>query len=148
MAAAPDDLWRFVADTSRMNRALGTAEMSFAPEAGRLVGRSRNGGVRHEWIEEPWDWVAGQWMSNVRVYSRGFVELVRGVQRIEAAPGGSRLHTYFGFVPRGWLGALGIRLGFPSLEKGYAKLLPAIAAEAREARPARRPASSRPGRAP
>jgi len=136
VAAAPADLWRIVADTSRMNRALGTSPMTFTPEQGQLVGRSRPGGVRHEWIEEPWDWVAGQWMSNVRVYRRGFMRLVRGVQRVEPGPdGGARLYTYFGFVPRGWLGALAIRLGFPSLERDYRRLLAAIGAEAGAARP-------------
>lgn len=32
VAADPADLWRIVADTSRMNRALGTAPMTFTPE--------------------------------------------------------------------------------------------------------------------
>lgn len=135
VSADPDDLWRVVSDTSRMNRALGTAEMKFEPRDGRMVGRSRNGGVAHEWIEEPWDWVAGRWVGNLRVYARGFMELLMGVQRVEPAPGGARLYAYFGFVPRGWLGAAAIRLGFPSIARGYRRLLPAIAAEARESRP-------------
>ncbi len=137
VAAPPDELWKLIADTSRINRALGTAEMQFVPRDGKLIGSSRNGGVRHEWWEEPWDWVAGQWLSNVRVYERGFMKLIHAVQRVERADDGtSRLSLYFGFVPRGRLGAAAIKLGFPSLEKGYRKLLPAMAKELRATRPA------------
>jgi len=136
VAAAPDDLWKLIADTSRMNRALGTAEMTFVPRDGKLIGSSRNGGVRHEWWEEPWDWVAGQWLANTRVYDRGFMKLLHAVQRVERdASGSSRLSMYFGFVPRGRIGAAAIRFGFPSLEKGYRRLLPSIAKEIKASRP-------------
>ena len=135
VAAAPEAIWRVIADTSRMNRALGTARFTFEDRGGRRIGRSRAGGVRHEWIEVPWNWVAGQWLESVRIYERGFMRVVHGVQRVEAAPGGARLYTYFGFVPRGRLGAAAIRIGFPSLEKGLRRLLPAIAAEVQRAAP-------------
>ena len=136
VAAPPEEIWRVIADTSRMNRALGTARFTFEDRDGRRIGRSRAGGVKHEWTEVPWNWVAGQWLESVRLYDRGFMRVVHGVQRVEAAPGGTRLYTYFGFVPRGRIGATAIKLGFPSLEKGLRRLLPAIAAEVQRAIPA------------
>jgi class 3 adenylate cyclase len=83
----------------------------------------------------PWNWVAGQWLESLRLYDRGFMRVVHGVQRVEATPAGTRLYTYFGFVPRGRIGATAIKLGFPSLEKGLRRLLPAIAAEVKQRTP-------------
>ncbi len=103
-----DDLWRVVADSSRMNRALGVSEMEFEERDGVRWGTSRPGGVRHAWIEVPWDWVAGQWLTSVRLYERGFSKVVYAVFRLSPRPasagGGTRLYTYFGAVPRGLLG--------------------------------------------
>ena len=47
LAAAPADVWRWTADTSRLNRALGTAEMHFEDRGAERWGWSRPGGVRH-----------------------------------------------------------------------------------------------------
>lgn len=124
LAAAPADVWRITADTSRLNRALGTAEMHFEERGAERWGRARNGGVRHEWRELPWNWVAGEWLECVRVYTHGFMRVMQGVQRVTPLPGGgTRFTSYFSFLPRGWLGATAIRLGFPSLERRYREVL-------------------------
>ncbi len=126
-AAAPEDVWRVVSDTSRLNRALGGPEMHFTEDGGRLRGWSKNGGVRHEWVERPWSWVAGRWLAGTRVYERGFMKVMHAVHRLDEAPGdGTVVHVGFAFVPRGALGAAMIRLGFPSVEKGYRKVIEAI----------------------
>src|SRR4051812_6482392 len=59
----PEAIWPFIADTSRMNRALGTAEMTFEERDGKRFGSAKNGGIRHEWVEVPWNWVANQWLT-------------------------------------------------------------------------------------
>src|SRR5262245_44010124 len=76
VAAGVDALWPVIADTSRMNRALGVAEMKFEDRRGARWGTSRPGGVHHEWVEVPWNWVAGQWLTSVRLYERGFSKVV------------------------------------------------------------------------
>jgi class 3 adenylate cyclase len=127
-----EDLWRVVADSSRVNRSLGVSEMKFEERGGVRWGTSSPGGVRHEWIEVPWDWVAGQWLSSVRLYERGFSRVVYAVFVLTPAPSGergTRLYTYFGAVPRGPLGALALRFGFPSLEKGFRALWSRVAEE-------------------
>jgi hypothetical protein len=117
LAAAPEDVWPIVADTSRINRALGTAEMHFEDRGAETRGWSKNGGFRHEWLEVPWNWVAGEWLESVRVYDKGFMKLTHGVQRLARRDGGGSVFTtYFGFAPRGALGAAAIKLGFPGLE--------------------------------
>ncbi len=145
---APDRLWPAIADTSRMNRALGVAEMKFEDRDGLRRGSSRPGRVRHEWTEVPWNWVAGQWLESLRVYDRGFPRAMWSVFDLQHLDSGTRLYIYFGAVPRNRIGALALRIGFPSVGKAYAKVLPQVAAAIEKARPsalALPPASLDPG---
>jgi class 3 adenylate cyclase len=135
LPGTPELLWPFLSDTSRMNRALGTAEMTFVEKEGRRYGSAKPGGVRHDWLEVPWSWVAEQWLTSTRVYERGFMTVMYAIHRLERIPGGTRVYLYFGTVPRNALGAAAIRIGFPSLEKAYRRVLPALAAQLDHARP-------------
>src|SRR5690349_13780902 len=132
----PDALWPHIADTSRMNRVLGTAEMTFEERGGKRWGTARNGGVRHEWLEVPWNWVANQWLTCLRLYERGFMRAMFAIHRLEPIPAGTRVYLYFGAVPRGAFGAAALRLGFPTLERAYRRVLPALAHQLDRARPA------------
>jgi class 3 adenylate cyclase/1-acyl-sn-glycerol-3-phosphate acyltransferase len=138
VAAEVDELWPIIADTSRMNRALGVSEMTFEDHEGARWGTSRPGGLLHRWVEEPWSWVAGQWLTSLRRYERGFSKAVYAAFHLEPLPteqgGGTRLYAYFGSIPRGFFSSWILRLGFPPLEKAYRTLLPRIAAEIHEAR--------------
>lgn len=78
-----ETLWSQLADTSRLNRALGVSEMKFHERDGVLHGMSRVAGVQQVWVEEPWNWVAGHSLQNLRVYSRGFARYGRGVHYLE-----------------------------------------------------------------
>jgi class 3 adenylate cyclase len=135
VVGAPEALWPHIADTSRMNRVLGTAEMQFEERDGRRWGTARNGGVRHEWLEVPWNWVANQWLTCLRIYDRGFMRAMFAIHRLEAIATGTRVYLYFGAVPRGAFGATALRLGFPTLERAYRRVLPALAAQLDRARP-------------
>jgi class 3 adenylate cyclase len=132
---APSRLWPHLIDTSRFNRALGLTEMHFSERDGVLHGWSVNGGRRQEWIEEPWSWVAGRCLTAVRTYSKGWAKIARVVYHLEATEAGSLFQVLFGFIPRGALGKLGLQIGVPSLEKGYRKVLDAIAADISRPRP-------------
>jgi class 3 adenylate cyclase len=131
----PEALWPHIADTSRMNRVLGTAEMTFEERDGQRWGTARNGGVRHEWLEVPWNWVANQWLTCLRIYARGFMRAMFAIHRLEPIPAGTRVYLYFGAVPRGAFGAAALRLGFPTLERAYRRVLPALARQLDRARP-------------
>ena len=124
LKSSPGDVWRITADTSRLNRALGTAEMHFEDRGSERWGWSKPGGIRHVWRELPWNWVAGEWLECVRVYSRGFMKVMQGVQRVTPLPdGGARFTAYFSFLPRSRIGAVAIRIGFPGNEKVYRRVL-------------------------
>jgi class 3 adenylate cyclase len=127
LPAAPRVLWPLVSDTSRLNRALGFSEMAFTEKDGRLYGSSKAGGVRHEWLEVPWSWVAEQWLTSIRIYDRGFMRVNYAIHRLEPVAGGTRLYLYYGCVPRGAFGATALRLGFPTLERAYRRVLPVLA---------------------
>jgi class 3 adenylate cyclase len=131
----PEALWPHIADTSRMNRALGTAEMRFEERDGKRWGTAKNGGVRHDWVEVPWNWVANQWLTCLRIYERGFMKVMFAIHRLEPIPTGTRVYLYFGAVPRGAFGAAALRLGFPSLERAYRRVVPALAEQLDRARP-------------
>ena len=135
LPGTPAQLWPFISDTSRMNRALGTAEMTFVEKAGVRFGSSKAGGVRHEWLEVPWTWVAEQWLTSTRIYERGFMTAMYAIHRLEPISTGTRVYLYFAAVPRNALYAAAIRLGFPTLERAYRRVLPALAAQLDRLRP-------------
>ncbi len=135
LPCTPEALWPHIADTSRMNRALGTAEMTFEERDGKRWGTAKPGGVRHEWWEVPWNWVANQWLTCTRIYTRGFMKVMFAIHRLEPIAIGTRVYLYFGGVPRGMFGSLALKLGFPGLESAYRRVLPAIAAQLDRLRP-------------
>jgi class 3 adenylate cyclase len=127
----PEDVWSIVSDSSRMNRALGLGAMKFEDRGNVRWGSSRPGGVRHDWIEVPWSWVAGQWLTSVRLYERGFSRVTYAVFRLAPRSAGTatRLYTYFGAIPRGLAGEMALRIGLSGLEKGFRRLWRDVAAE-------------------
>ncbi len=125
-----EQLWPLVSDTSRMNRALGVAQMHFSDRGAQRVGTSRPGGLAHEWVEVPWNWLAGQWIESVRLYEKGFSKVVYAVFTLTPlAPGQTRVSVYFGAIPRGLLGRAALSLGFPSLQKDFARVFAEVAAQ-------------------
>ncbi len=136
LAAPPSALWRLIADTSRLNRALGVSEMKFEDRNGQKWGTAKNGGVHHEWHEVPWNWVLGEWLTCTRLYEHGFAKVMFAVHYLQPIATGTRVYLYFGAIPRNLVGGLALRVGFPSLEKGYAKILPAMVADLQRLRPA------------
>ncbi len=136
LPCTPEQIWPHIADTSRMNRALGTPEMVFVERDGKRYGSARPGGVRHEWFEVPWNWVANQWLTCTRIYERGFMRVMYAIHRVDPTATGCRVYLYFGAIPRGVLGSAALWLGFPSLEKAYRRVLPALAQQLAAAKPA------------
>jgi len=57
------------------------------------------------------------------------------IHRLEPSPTGTRVYLYFGAVPRGAVGATALRLGFPSLERAYRRVIPALAEQLDRLRP-------------
>jgi class 3 adenylate cyclase len=135
-------LWSLIIDTSRLNRALGLSELSFREHDGAVHGKSRTGGVRHEWIELPWDWVAHRYVVAERIYSRGLSRRVRVIYRFEPHDGGVSFYVYFGWLTHGWLSRLVLQLGVWAIRGRLEALLEELAAHQGEQQPAAFVASS------
>ena len=95
-------LWPLLADTSSLNERLGLPEMEFEERDGNLLGNSGRGMFRQEWVEVPWAWEAGKWLTAERRYHRGFARAVRVRYLLEDYQGGTRLNVYISWVPRAW----------------------------------------------
>src|SRR5215510_14458568 len=72
----PDRLWRYIADTNRLNQYAGLPEAKFryVPDAGggsRQVGETRYMGVTLRWDEHPFQWIEGRSYEVVRGYHGG-----------------------------------------------------------------------------
>jgi class 3 adenylate cyclase len=100
--------------------------MTFVEKDGKRYGSAKNGGVRHEWLEVPWSWVAEQWLTSLRVYERGFMKVSYSIHQLEPIADGTRLYLYYGTIPRGAFGAAAVRIGFPTLERAYKRVLPKL----------------------
>lgn len=127
---ARESLWPVLSDTSRLNKNLGLSEMQFEERAGRLYGRSKTAGYHLEWEEIPWDWEYLRTLRTARKYSRGFAHYVIARYTLEAlGPEHTRLHVYFGWIPRGPFATLLLKLGMRRLEPRYGAAVLALARE-------------------
>lgn len=129
-------LWPYLADTSAFNQRLGIGEMRFTEKNGRLHGSSGGGVLRQEWLESPWEWEYAKGLSNTRTYTKGFARFVRARYLLEeAGPDKTRLHVYFGWIPRGLFGRLLLAATEGVLRKRYALVLDQVVAAADAAAP-------------
>lgn len=134
LEASPAELWPFLSDTSRFNRALGLSRMHFEERDGVMYGRSRNAGILHSWVEVPWTWVAERTLTSIRLYDRGAPRVARGIYQLDPRDdGGTDFTVYFGFIPRGFWQRWLLRIAVGSILSGYAKVIPQVDAAAREA---------------
>jgi class 3 adenylate cyclase len=124
---AAEELWLWLRDTSRLNRALGLGEMHFEEdERGRIRGRSETAGIKHVWTEHPWSWVAAQQIVAVREYQYGLAHWVRAIYRFEPLPEGCELTVYFGWIPRGLFQRVVLATAEGWLQSGYRRVVQEI----------------------
>ena len=119
----PEQLWRYVADTQRMDRAVGLPKARFSriprPEGGEIVtGEYRLGKrlVYARWQEHPFVWERPRHYSIVREYTRGPIVRFHGGAELEpiAPENGNkdrtRIRVYGEFTPRHRIFAPFVRL--------------------------------------
>ncbi|MBK8995122.1 MAG: adenylate/guanylate cyclase domain-containing protein [Myxococcales bacterium] len=137
--ATPSELWPFISDTSRLNRAMGVTRMSFEERDGVLHGSAVNGGFLQEWVEVPWTWVAEREMTSVRLYSRGFAHSVRGIFELHPLGERTRVSVYFGWVPRGFWQRWLLGIGMRPLQREFSRVLGEVERTIGDARRASNP---------
>ncbi len=108
-AVAPEALWPLLADTDRLNRAIGLPPVRFRPVEveGKpvLEGEFRWRGLAlARWIEHPLEWEAPRHYSVRRDYLSGLLRrLDCGVELIPRQSG-TEVRVWAEIVPRNWLG--------------------------------------------
>ena len=110
LRSAPAELWPFVSNTERFNRAVGLPAVQFTikhdtDRGARRFGRFRKGGVEVAWEEHPFEWIEGRRMGVLREYHEGPWEwIVSTVELVPRPDGGTTLTHRFRIEPRGMLG--------------------------------------------
>jgi len=140
LRATPDQLWPYVANTERVNRAAGLAPVDFAARAGdasvgegllpapERYGSFRKAGVTNAWREHPFEWIEGRRFGVLREYTQGVFVWLASTVTLESLPsGGTRLTHHVRIEPRSFLGKIicaievGVR-GRRSIEKVYQRI--------------------------
>jgi class 3 adenylate cyclase len=119
--APPDKLWRYIADTNRLNQYAGLPEFTFRyvpePDGGsHQVGETRYMGWRLRWNEHPFEWIEGRYYEIVREYHNGPVRRFHTAVTLRPNNGGSLVEQTITCVPR-WLfaaPAIYFEVGFSS----------------------------------
>ncbi|MBA3395687.1 MAG: protein kinase [Deltaproteobacteria bacterium] len=110
LAASAEQLWPFVSNTEKMNRATGLAPVRFEIESIGAVGEpsttgnQRVAGLALKWREHPYEWIEGSRHVVLRVFEKGVLRWYVAEVRLERLPGGgTRLHNTIKLEPRGLL---------------------------------------------
>ncbi len=103
--APPDKLWRYIADTNRINQYAGLPEFSFQyipePDGGsRQIGETRYMGWRLRWDEHPFEWIEGRYYEIVRAYHNGPIRQFHTAVSLRANNGGSVVEQTITCEPR------------------------------------------------
>jgi len=110
LEASPRQLWPHVANTDRLNKAVGIPAVHFTaePDPGggvRRHGEFRKAGMTVAWREHPFEWVEGRRMGILREYTRGpFLWFASIVELTPRAGGGTTLYHRVRVAPNGLLG--------------------------------------------
>jgi len=107
----PGVLWTFLADTDRINRAVGIPRVRFLPDPdpgrkGHYQAEIRLWGWRWAYEEFPFDWVEGRYYHVLRRFRTGPLGEVRAGVRLTPAAGGTTLEVFATVVPRNRVGTL------------------------------------------
>jgi serine/threonine protein kinase len=112
LRSSPSKLWPLVANTERVNQAIGLPEIEFSDEpdgegASVRTARSRVLGMEMAWREHPFDWVKDREHSVFRKYMKGPLEAMwNRVQLVPLEGGGTELVHEIWLVPRHLLGRM------------------------------------------
>lgn len=112
----PEQLWPLVADTPRLNRAIGLPPIEYevtpAPGGGSHVEAAVRvlGVTVARWTEHPFRWEAPHGYVVVREFHGGPLQRVRGGAQLTPRDGGTEVRVFADIQPRNVVGALLTRL--------------------------------------
>jgi serine/threonine protein kinase/class 3 adenylate cyclase len=116
LPAPPEQLWPKVANTERLNRAIGLPAVNWSfepvPEGGsRVRGEAKQVGLTLRWQERPFEWIEGQRLGVVREYESGPLHWYVSAVELVPSPGGRTVLTHrLWLQPRNFLGRAAVFL--------------------------------------
>lgn len=132
LVSSPDELWPFVSNTDRLNRALGLPSVDYRsvqdPDLGlRKFGSFRLGGVKISWEEHPFEWLEGRRMGILREFDSGPFEWFMSIVTLEPHGSGTKLRHEVRIAPRNFIGKVITKVeadwkGFRSLDRVYGRI--------------------------
>ncbi len=151
LAATAEQLWPYVSDTDRLNRAWGLAQIEvehrpLGDDVEKIV-HTQAAGLKLVWREHPYEWVENKRFGVLREFIEGPFRWLRSTVDLEEGAGGTGTHLVhrFDILPRGVVGraaaALEIgRKGKKGLDRIYRRIdsivaTPVVRGDAFEAPP-------------
>ncbi len=114
LRSRPAQLWPYVSNTDRMNRAVGLPAVDYVLEAGggqRYQAQARLAGIKVAWKEHPYEWIEGRRYSVLREFDGGPLAWYMMVEELQPQPGGgTRLSMQLQLLPRSWWGRILARI--------------------------------------
>jgi class 3 adenylate cyclase len=121
------EIWPYLIDTSRLNRALGYGLRFETEEKGQLVVREKFAGLDLEWVEHPWQWLHESHAIMEREYRRGPFRFFRGVIHVVDNPrGGVTVWVQFSWTLKSRFFAWLLKLATPRFERKLSAVLERI----------------------
>lgn len=112
LKSSPSQLWPYVTNTDRLNRASGLPPVAYTIEKDpikglRKFGSFRLGGIKIVWEEHPFEWIEGTRMGVLREFSSGPFKWFMSTVELQAKPNGRTqlIHTVK-IEPRNTLGRI------------------------------------------
>lgn len=93
-----EDLWPYLIDSSRFNKAVGYDGITYSEENGLLFGSRGEGKTREEWVEYPFEWSRPFYVHRMRKYSRGFITYNKTIFHLEALANHCAITVYIGNI--------------------------------------------------
>jgi serine/threonine protein kinase/class 3 adenylate cyclase len=115
LQSPPESLWHYVANTERLNRAIGLPAVNYETDVD-AQGRVRRFGSFHlgilkiRWQEHPFEWVEGKRMGVLRQFDGGPFKWFLSTVELERMPDNRTLLRHrIRVEPRNWIGRLMVR---------------------------------------
>ncbi len=133
LESPPRELWPYVSNTDRLNRAIGLPAVHFTtrtdPEEGvRRLGAVRRLGMTAAYQEHPFEWIEGRRMGVLREFTQGPLKWLLSVTELAPRAGGGTVLTQrVQLEPHGLLGrtAAAVEIGLKSrraLDRVYRRI--------------------------
>ena len=114
----PEQLWPYVSNTERLNRAIALSAVNYTTESVapvspgfrprvRRFGQVRRAGFTNAWEEHPFEWVEGRWQAVLREFDQGVFRWMASTTELKPRAGGGTTLTHRLMIePRNWFGRL------------------------------------------